>query len=104
MRYNVLMANDVAFQLDTQAASEILTTMVAPLIKQSAEAIANRARSMAASMSSDPPEIIVTTTVGVNRGGRGRRAIATVTANGKDAHSNYIGHVALAKAKDAGRV
>lgn len=78
--------------------------MVAPVIKQSAEAIAARARSMAGSMSSNPPEITVTTSVGVNKGGRGRRAIATVTATGNDAHQNYIGHVALAKAKDAGRV
>lgn len=98
------MSSDVSFQLDTEAASEILTTMVAPVIKQSAEAIAARARSMAASISSDPPEITVTSGVGVNRGGRGQRYIATITATGKDAHSNYIGHQALSKAKDAGRV
>ncbi len=96
------MSNDVSFQLDTDAASVILTDMVAPLIKQSGEAIAARAKSMAASISSDPPEITVTTTVGTVK--RGRRAIATVTAVGKDAHQNYIGHVALSKAKDAGRV
>lgn len=104
MRYNKSMSKDVTFSLDTDAASVILTDMVAPVIKRSAEAIAARARSMAGSMSSDPPEITVTTSVGVNKGGRGRRAIATVTATGKDAHENYIGHVALAKAKDAGRV
>ena len=78
--------------------------MVAPVIKQSAEAIAARARSMAGSMSSTPPEITVTTGVGVNKGGRGQRYIATVTATGKDAHENYIGHQVLSKAKDAGRV
>lgn len=98
------MSRDVSFSLDTDAAAEILTIMVAPVIKQSAEAIAARGRAMAGSMSSEPPEITVTTTVGVNKGGKGRRAIATITATGKDAHSNYIGHLALAKAKDAGRV
>lgn len=94
--------SDVSFQLDTNAAGEILTNMVQPLIKQSGEAIAARARSMAGSMSSDPPEITVTTSVGVVK--RGQRAIATIRASGKNAHQNYIGHVVLAKARDAGRV
>lgn len=96
------MGSDVNFQLDTDAAAEILTDMVGPLIKQSGEAIAARARSMAASMSSDPPEITLVMSVGTVK--RGRRAIATIRATGKDAHQNYVGHVALAKAKDAGRV
>lgn len=102
MRYTNGMSRDVSFSLDTEAASVILTDMVAPLIKQSGEAIAARARSMAGSISSDPPEITVTTSVGTVK--RGRRAIATIRAVGKDAHSNYVGHLALAKAKDAGRV
>lgn len=93
---------DVTFSLDTAAAESILTEMVAPLIKQSGEAIAARATSMAAAMSSDPPIITVTTNVGTIK--RGRRAIATITARGKDAHQNYIGHLALVKARDAGRV
>lgn len=96
------MSQDVSFQLDINAGSEILTKMVAPLIKQSGEAIAGRARSIAGSMSSNPPEISVTTSVGVIK--RGNRAIATVTARGRDAHENYIGLMALKKAKDAGRV
>jgi len=96
------MSRDVTFQLDTAAAESILTEMVAPLIKQSGEAIAARATSMAAAMSSDPPTITVTTTVGTIK--RGRRAIATIRATGKDAHQNYIGHMALIKARDAGRV
>lgn len=96
------MSRDVSFSLDTDAAAVILTDMVAPLIKQSGEAIAARANSMAGSMSSDPPTITVTTSVGTVR--RGRRAIAKVTANGKDAHQNYIGRMALLKALDAGRV
>lgn len=96
------MSQDVSFSLDTQAASVILTDMVAPLIKQSGDAIAERARSMASSMSSNPPEITVSTSVGVVR--RGNRAIATITAHGKDAHQNYVGRMALTKARDAGRV
>lgn len=57
---------------------------------------------MASSQSSDPPTIEVTSTVGTIR--RGTRAISTIRAAGNDAHSNYIGHMALAKARDAGRV
>lgn len=102
MRYTNGMSKDVSFSLDTVAAGEILTSMVAPTIKRSADAIAARARSMAASMTSNPPEITVTESVGVVR--RGTRAIATIRASGRDAHANYIGHQVLVKAKDAGRV
>lgn len=97
----MLMSSDVDFYLDTAAASVILTDMVAPVIKQKAEAIANRARSMAGSMSSDPPEITVTNTVTTVK--KGARAVAYITAHGNDAHQNYIGAMALAKSKDAGR-
>lgn len=97
------MSADVSFAMDTQAGEEILTNMAMPLIKQSAEAITARAQSMAASMSSDPPEIVMTTSFGTIR--RGTRAIATIMANGGgDAHKKYIGVMALQKAKDAGRL
>lgn len=102
MRYTIGMSKDVTFSLDIQAAESILTDMVMPIIKQSGEAIAARARSMASSISSDPPEITLNTAVGTVK--RGQRAIATIRATGKDAHQNYIGHLVLAKAKDAGRV
>lgn len=92
----------MSFSLDVAAAGEILTGMVAPVIKQSGEAIAARAQSMASSISSDPPTITVTHSVGVVR--KGQRAIATIKSEGRDAHSNYVGYMALAKAKDAGRV
>lgn len=97
------MSKDVSFSLDIGGGQQILTQMVAPVIKQSAEAIAARARSMAGSISSDPPEITVTTTTQASKRG-GSRAVGLVTAKGKDAHQNYVGAVALAKAKDAGRV
>lgn len=97
------MSADVSFQMDTQAGEEILTNLAMPVIKQSAEAIAARAQGMAASMSSDPPEISVTTSFGTIR--RGTRAIATIKADsGGDAHKAYIGVMALTKARDAGRV
>ena len=96
------MSRDVSFSLDVSAAENILTEMVAPLIKQSGDAIAARANSMASSMSSEPPTITVTHSVGTVK--RGRRAIATITAHGNNAHQNYIGHLALVKARDAGRV
>lgn len=95
------MSKDVSFFLDTVAAQEILTTMAMPTVKQKAEAIAARATSMAGSMSKDPPTISVSTRIGTVK--RGVRAIATVTAEGKDAHQNYIGHYVLSRAKDAGR-
>lgn len=97
------MSKDVSFQLDTKGGQDVLTKMAAPVIKQAADAIAARARGMAGSMSSSPPNITVTTQFGTIR--RGTRAIATIRADGGgDAHKQYIGNVALAKARDAGRV
>lgn len=99
--YNSNMSKDVKFQLDTTAAQQILTEMAMPTVTQRAQAIAGRAQSIAASISSDPPQIEVSTTVGTIR--KGTRAIATVRANGRDAHQNYIGFTALTKSTDAGR-
>lgn len=96
------MAKDVTFQLDTQAAEELLTSMSMPLVQQAGNAVAARARSMASQMSSDPPEITVSTEIGTIK--RGRRAIATVKAEGQDEHQAYIGFMAIQKSKDAGRV
>lgn len=95
------MSKDVSFYLDTDAASEILTDMVAPTINKKAESIATRARAMAASISSNPPEITVSTEVGTIR--RGKRAIATIRAGGSDARATFIGYQALSKSIDAGR-
>lgn len=95
------MAKDVSFSLDPKGGETILQTMMMPTVKQRAEAIAARARSMTGSMTSNPPVISVSTRLGTIK--RGVRAIATVSAQGDDAHANYVGHVALAKAKDAGR-
>lgn len=97
-----IMSKDVSFALDPKGGEDILTKIAAPTIKKSAEAIASRARSMAGSISSDPPSISITSKVGTIK--RGFRAISTIEAQGDDSHANYIGHIALAKAKDAGRV
>ena len=75
--------------------------MVRKKIEQSADAIAARARSMAASQTSDPPVFSVTS--GVGRIKRGDRAIATISVDG-DARQTYIGRMALVKAKDAGKI
>lgn len=95
------MAKDVSFVLDPKGGEEILQRMMMPTVKQRADAIAARAQGMAGSLSSKPPSITVSTKVGTIK--RGVRAIATITAEGNDSHANYVGHVALAKAKDAGR-
>lgn len=96
------MSKDVSFVMDIAGGRQILTDMAAATVKQSADAIAARAQSMAGSMSSDPPEITVSTKIGTIR--KGVRAIATISASGRDAHQGYIGAMALTKAKDAGRV
>lgn len=96
------MSKDVSFSLDASGGADILQNMAMPIVKRSADAIAARARSMASSISDNPPDISVTSQVGTIR--RGVRAIATVKAEGSDPHQNYIGHVALIKAKDAGRI
>lgn len=93
---------DVSFALDPTGGEEILQRMAMPIVKQSADAIASRARSMVGTLTSKPPAITVEARVGTIR--RGVRAIATVKAEGHDARSNYVGWVALSKSKDAGRV
>lgn len=97
-----MASSDVSFVLDTAAAEELLTSMAMPTVKTSADAIVNRARSMASSMSSNPPEFSVTTEMDTIK--RGVRAIATIAVQATDAHQNYIGFMALSKAKDAGKV
>ena len=95
------MSKDVSFAMDTKGGEEILQSMMMPVVKQKADAIAARASSMAGSMSNKAPTITVTTRIGTIK--RGIRAIATISAEGRDAHQNYIGHYVLARAKDAGR-
>ena len=96
------MSKDVTFQLDPDAAADILQNMAMPLVVQSTNAMAARAQSIAGSTSSDPPDITMSTTVGTIK--RGRRAIGTVTIKANDAHQMYIGRMALIKAKDAAKI
>jgi len=95
------MSKDVSFAMDRKGGEEILQGMMMPTVTQKAGAIAARATSMAGSMSSKPPTITVTTKIGTIK--RGVRAIATISAEGRDARQNYIGHYVLTRAKDAGR-
>lgn len=95
------MAKDVSFALDPTGGEEILQRMMMPTVKARADAIAARAQSIAGSMTSHPPTVSVSTKVGTIK--RGVRAIATIAAEGDNSHQNYVGHVALSKAKDAGR-
>lgn len=95
------MAKDVTFSLDPVGGEDILQRMMMPVVKQKADAIAARAQGMAGSMTSKPPTISVSTKVGTIK--RGVRAIATIAAVADNKPSSYIGHMALAKAKDAGR-
>lgn len=101
MSYTKHMSKDVSFSLDPAGGQDILINLAAATIKERGQAIAARAQSMASSMSSDPPEISMTSAPGTIK--RGIRSIATIRATGKNAHQNYIGHQVLAKAKDAGR-
>lgn len=103
MSYTNIMTKTITFQLDTKGGEDVLTNMVMPTIKQSAEAIAARATGMAGSLSSDPPSIDVSTSIGTIK--RGTRAIALVKVDADgDAHKQYVGVVALRKSLDAGRV
>lgn len=95
------MSRDVSFALDTKGGQDILTTMMMPTIKARGNAILQRAQSMAQSMSSDPPDMSMTTEVGTIK--NGVRAIAKISAQGKNKHQTYIAHYVLARAKDAGR-
>lgn len=97
------MVKEISFQLDIQGAAPILTDMARQTVANSADAIAARAGGMLASMSKDPSNITTTTVVGTVPRGRGKRAIATVTAS-----SSRLKHAqlleALVKSKDAGRI
>ena len=96
---------DISFVLDINGASEILKSMSKSLIEQSGQAIADRASNMANKMTGDEITFTVKTEIKVNQGGRGERAIATVSSNdSSDAHKSYVANNVLSKAKNAGRV
>jgi hypothetical protein len=102
VRYNRGMNNETSFQLDTDAAEIIITDMASSIVQTSADAIAERAKAMVSSITSQPVSIETSTSVGTIR--RGKRFIAKISAQGLNAHGTYAGHQALAKAKDAGRI
>jgi hypothetical protein len=97
------MVKEITFQLDIQAASPILTDMARQTVQNSADAVAGRAASMLASVSKDPADVNVSTVVGTVPRGRGKRAIATVTASSARIKHGQLLEV-LVKSKDAGRI
>ena len=97
------MNKPVTFALDIDAAGlAILQGMAAPVVKQSGKAILFRAAGMASSMTSNPPTFTIESQIGIIK--KGTRAFTTVSAPYEDNRQEYIAHVALAKAKDAGRI
>ncbi len=97
------MTKKVSFVLDIDAAGEaILQRMAKPTIRRSGLAILARAGSVALSMTSDPPTFTIKDEVGVIK--KGTRAFTTISAPFEDNRQEYVAHVALAKAKDAGRI
>lgn len=97
------MSKKVSFVLDIDAAGlAILQRMVKPTIKRSGQAILVRASSVASSMTSEPPTFTIEEQVGVIK--QGTRAFTTITAPYEDRRQEYVAHVALAKARDAGRI
>lgn len=96
------MSKDISFQLDTDAAADILQNMAMATVRQSTNAMAARAQSIAGSMSSDSPDISFSTSVGTIK--RGRRAIGTIAIKGRDEHQMYVGRMALIKSKDAAKI
>lgn len=98
------MATDINFYLDIDAAGkQILEEMAAEITDRSGQAIMQRASNMASKMSSTPPTFELKSAIGIIK--VGRRAITTVTAvDDGTPHQQFIGHQALVKAKDAGRV
>jgi hypothetical protein len=97
------MNKEVTFQLDTNAASVILTDMAKQTIANSAGAVAGRASSMLASVSKDPVKVTTTTSVGTVPRGRGKRAIGLVVASSSRIKKGQLLEI-LVKSKDAGRI
>lgn len=101
------MSRDVKFSMNTGpgGGQDIIRDMAEPLVKASAEAIAERARNISGSLTSKPISIKVDTHLGLPNKRGGKRAYAVVEADGIiDEHENYIAYTAVQKSKDAGRV
>lgn len=101
------MSKDVKFVMNTGQGGgrDIIQQMAMPMVQKSAQAIASRASSMSASITSRPVEFKVNTYIGLPNRHGGTRAVAEIVAdNVYDSHQRYAGYEAVQKAKDAGRV
>lgn len=101
------MSKDVRFSMNTGAGGgqDIIREMAMPLVKRSAEAIASRASGISGSITSNPIQFSVKTSIGLPNRRGGTRAVAEIVANDVyDEHQRYVGLTAIQKSKDAGRV
>lgn len=101
------MSRDVKFSMNTGVGGgkDIIQQMAMPVVKKSAEAIADRASSISGSITSKSIEFRVNTGVGMPNRRGGTRAYAEIVAdNVFDEHQRYSGYTAVQKSKDAGRV
>mgnify|MGYP006366654913 CR=1 FL=1 len=91
-----------SFWLDPAGGAYVLQIMAKGQIAEQANRVANRAKYMASSVSSQPLEFTVKTSVGTIS--RGERIIGTVTAEQKTEHQAYIARTILRQAIDAGKL
>lgn len=102
------MSRDVSFSMNTGAGGgrDIIQNMAMPLVKKSAEAIADRATRVSGGITSKPVHFKVETYIGLPNRRGGQRAVAEVVADGAitSEHQNYSAYTAVQKSKDAGRV
>lgn len=101
------MSRDVRFSMNTGAGGgqDIIREMAMPVVKKSAEAIAQRASSISGSITSRPIQFKVNTGLGLANRYGGTRAVAEIVAdNVYDEHQRCDGYEAVQKSKDAGRV
>lgn len=101
------MSRDVIFSMNTGAGGgkDIIQDMAMPIVKKSAEAIADRASSISGSLTSKPIQFRVYTGIGSPNKRGGTRAVAEIVADDVyDEHRRYTGYAAVQKSKDAGRV
>lgn len=102
------MSRDVSFSMNTGAGGgkDIIQNMAMPLVKKSAEAIADRATRVSGGITSRPVHFKVETYIGLPNRRGGQRAVAEVVADGAiiSEHQDYSAYAAVQKSKDAGRV
>lgn len=102
------MSRDVSFSMNTGVGGgkDIIQDMAMPLVRKSAEAIADRATRVSGGITSKPVHFKVEAYIGLPNRRGGQRAVAAIVADGPviSEHQNYSAYTAVQKSKDAGRV